>query len=224
MNWAYARRVMTSQAALCSLCRHGNPNPICPACKDLRETQGLLAAPHYALGLAPVSTLALLDWRPGTVVFERRREAALGFFFIFIGIFVIAIMGIVFNASGLETLPFAIPLSLISLVGVFYGIRWLRYRQTISLERGTVTVTERGSKKAPITARDIRQLIVHARHKTHWHKGLRWHAIYELHAHTSSGDIVVLSGGHEEVRFVEASFENVLGIADDPSRNTVTTV
>ncbi len=181
----------------------------------------MLATTHGARDLEPPSTIKILS-KPGAIVLERRNTPVLALVLIPLALFIIVIMGVVFAASGLETLPFAVPLVLVSLVGIGFGIRSLRYRQMLSLERGVLTVTERPSWKGTITARDIEQLVISAKHSTHWHRGLRWHARYELHAQTRSGSVLVLSGFLEEVRFVEATFEGELGIADDASRNTVT--
>lgn len=162
--------------------------------------------------------------KPGAIVLQRKNDPFLAIVLIPMGLFMIGLMGFIFAESGIETLFFVIPLVVLSLVGFGFAIRSLMYRQLISLERGVLTVTESPSskKKGPITAREIEQLVIAATHATYWHKGLRWHTRFDLHAHTRSGTVLVFSGGLEEVRFVEAAFEPALGIDDDASRNTVT--
>ena len=120
----------------------------------------------------------------------------------------------------METLLFVIPLVLFSLAGIVFGIRQSRYRQNITLERGTLTVTV---GKTSTSMRDIEQLVVDGKHATWWHKGLRWGATYQLLAQANGARVLVLSGAHDEVRFVEAEVERALRIVDDPARNVLAT-
>lgn len=206
----------------CHHCQIASPAEGCPGCAELRATWLSLAASHMGGEIPRPDTVERSG--PGLVLTQRQSRGG------YIAILVLSVMvlGHLTLVHTLSPRPEEIVivlavLAVFCLLGVFMSIRGLLHRVVLRLADGALTVTDR-SKITTIPAASIAQLVVHANLRSSTHKNaLRHYLGCQLLARTAGGDVPLLRGSLEDVRFIESLIERQLWIHDDPRHNVLTT-
>jgi hypothetical protein len=207
---------------VCHYCQTTSVKDGCTACAELRATWAALAESHAGREVPRPHTVEVSG--PGLVLTHRDPRGG------WIAILVISVLMLAQLALVLlltrrpEDLfvVFAI-LGAVCLIGVAFSIRGLLRRRVIRVVDGALTFGE-GSKTTSIPSAAISQLVVHANHSSYSHKShLRTFLSAQLLARTPQGDVPMLKGPFEDVRFVESQIERHLWIQDVPRQNALTT-